>query len=201
MKMLLTATALAASLCAPQAFAQINQFGGFSLGLNANIASASNKFTANNTAFRNGDSSQALNLQAGYGFVGGDNFVFGLGLVYGPGDIRMGSATTGGITYELKGKDLYALYFEPGFLVSSGTLAYFKVSYQGMRGETSLSTGVTSKDDYIGTGYGAGIRTMLAPNLYLQAEVEQVEYNEKSAVGMTSKPTSTLGTIGLGYHF
>ncbi|OGB34561.1 MAG: hypothetical protein A3F78_01410 [Burkholderiales bacterium RIFCSPLOWO2_12_FULL_61_40] len=201
MKKIILATALAAALVSPQAYSQMRNFDGPSLGVNLNIANASNEFSVGGASFKNGDTSQTGNLQAAYGFAASDSIVLGVGLTYGPGDIKAGSVTTGGVGYELKAKDLYSLYFEPGFLVANSTLAYGKLSYQGMTGETRLSTGSTLSDSFVGTGYGAGIRTMLGSNLYLQAEFEQIGYSEKSNSGLTSKPTATMGSVGLGYRF
>lgn len=201
MKKIILATAVAAALVSPQAYSQMRNFGGPSLGVNLNIANASNEFSVGGASFKNGDTSQTANLQVAYGFALSDSFVLGVGLSYGPGDIKAGSASTGGVGYELKAKDLYSLYFEPGFLVSNSTLAYGKVSYQGMKGETKLTTGATLSDNFNGTGVGAGLRTMLSSNLYLQAEFEQIGYTERSNSGLTSKPTITMGTLGLGYRF
>lgn len=201
MKTITMVTALAAVLISPQAYSQMRNFDGLSLGVNVNVAHASNEFRVGGASFKNGDVSQTGSLQAAYGFAVSDSVVLGVGLSYGPGDIRAGSASTGGVGYELIAKDLYSLYFEPGFLVSNSTLAYGKLSYQGMKGETKLTTGGTLSDNFMGTGYGAGIRTMLSPNLYLQAEFEQTGYTERSNSGLVSKPTITLGTLGLGYLF
>ena len=201
MKQFIMATALAAALIAPQAYSQMRNFEGPSLGVNLNAANTSNEFSVGGASFKNSDNSQSGNLQLAYGFAASDSFVLGVGLTYGPGDFKAGAVTTGGVGYELKAKDLYSLYFEPGFLVANSTLAYGKVSYQGMKWETKLSTGVTLSDNFTGTGYGAGIRTMLSPHLYLQAEFEQVGYTERSNSGLTSKPTATVGSVGLGYRF
>lgn len=201
MKKLILLTAVAASVFAPQAFSQSRAFGGLSVGLNLNFANASNEFRANSILFRTGDVTQTGNLQVGYGFVTSENFVLGVGLMYGPGDFKAGTTTTGGVTYEFKGKDIASLYFEPGFPVTNSTLAYGKVSYQGMRGETKLSTGSTEAENFIGMGYGAGIRTLLGRNVYVQAEFEQVLYTEKTYAGLMSKPSATVGSIGVGYRF
>lgn len=201
MKKLILATAVAASVFTPLAFAQARAFGGLSVGFNLNFANAANDFRANSTSFRTGDMSQTANVQLAYGFAPSDSFVLGIGLMYGPGDFKAGMTTTGGVTYELKARDIASFYLEPSFPVTNSTLAYAKVSYQGMRGETKLSTGTTESENFTGMGYGAGIRTLLGRNVYLQAEFEQIQYTEKTYVGLISKPSATVGTIGLGYRF
>lgn len=201
MKIVLIASAIAVSLMAPQAFAQASNFQGFSLGANLNAANFANEFNANGQTFKNGDKSANGGVQAAYGFGINDSFVMGLGVTYALGDLRAGSASSGGVGYELKAKNLYSVYLEPGFVISNSTMAYAKVSYQHTKGEMSLSTGDTQSEDYSGVGYGAGIRTVLDKNVYLQVEFSQLLFNEKTTGGLISKPSATIGTIGFGYKF
>ncbi len=131
----------------------------------------------------------------------------GLSLSSGSGDVQGGSAATGGMGDELKAKDLYSLYFEPGYLVANSALTYAQLSYQGRKGATQWTTGQTVHDaheNFTGMAYGTGIRTLLGTNLYLQAEFEQVAYGEKGEKnfpGLMSKPTATVGAVGQGYRF
>lgn len=201
MKALFMATAVAATLLVPHAFAQTRSFEGFSLGLNVNSATISNEFNAAGTSAKFGETAQNASFQAEYGFPATGIFNIGLGITYALSELKAGSATLGGVNYELKEKDAYSLFVEPGFTLSDTTMAYGKVAYLGMRGETRLSTGTTQRDDFFGWGYGIGIRALMHKNLYLQAEILQNNYNERSANGLTIKPSATMGSIGIGYKF
>jgi hypothetical protein len=59
----------------------------------------------------------------------------------------------------------------------------------------------TRGDDFLGLGYGIGVRGLMTKYLYLQAEVLQNNYNERSSSGLAIKPSSTMGTSGIGYKF
>jgi opacity protein-like surface antigen len=52
-----------------------------------------------------------------------------------------------------------------------------------------------------GIGYGAGISVMLNKNIFAKAEVQQVSYNSWTYDDDTMKPSTTIGTIGIGYKF
>ena len=201
MKKILITTAVAATLFAPQVFAQARNFEGFSLGLNLNAATASSEISSPRFSNKNGDTTTTGGIQAAYGFPLGDTFVFGIGASYEFGDLKGGSTSASGISYELKGKDRYSVYFEPGLMISNSSMVYAKIGYQGMKGEVNFSTGQSSSDDYFGAGYGAGIRTMVNKNVYLQAEFMQLFFDEKTQSGVSSKLSATIGTIGVGYKF
>lgn len=196
MKKTFIASAITAALVAPQAFAQGSNFGGFSLGLNANFVSSATERTTGGATTKLGEGTQTAGLQGAYGFSMGANGALGLGLTYSLGDVKGGSMAG----TEFKGKDMYSVYVEPGYALSNSTLLYGKLAYLAMKGEQS-SGGVTSSENFDGLGYGAGARALLSRNLYLQVEFMQSDYNKKAISGVDYKPSGTVGSIGLGYKF
>jgi hypothetical protein len=195
-------TSLAASLLvATPAFAQHLKFEGLSLGLNLNFPSTTVDYSVGGISGNKSNATNDGSVQAAYSYRGQEGYVVGLGATYSPGEPKAGTVTLGSVDYDWKGKDLYSLYIEPGFVVSNTTLAYGKLSYQAANGEIKLSSGQTAKDDYAGYGFGVGLRTMLNTNIYLQAEIMQINYNEKTTLGLTAKPSSTQGSFGVGYQF
>ena len=192
MKKILIAAAVAASFVAPQAFAQASGFTGFSAGANVNATTSSAEVRQGSTSFDMGKSSQDVSLQAAYGFALGNNYVLGLGATYSLGDLKYGSA--GGAN--LKGKDAYSIYLEPGYAFSNSTLVYAKLAYLGMKGEAG-----NSSRDFDGVGYGVGVRHKLSSNLFLQGEITQSEYNRETVGGIAFEPSGTTGTVGIGYQF
>jgi hypothetical protein len=201
MKTMFMAATVAATLFAPLAGAQNRGFEGFSLGLNVNSATTSTDFTASGVPVKFGETSPNTSFQAAFGLPAIGNFNFGFGMTYALSELKAGSSTVGGTNYELKEKDAYSIYIEPGFSIADSTIVYGKLAHLGMRGETRLSTGSTQGDDFFGLGYGIGVRGLMTKNLYLQAEVLQNNYNERTSSGLTIKPSSTMGTIGIGYKF
>ena len=201
MKKLRIASLAASLLVAAPAFAQHLKFEGLSLGLNMNFPSTSVDYNVGGITGNKSNATNDGSFQAAYSYRGQEGYVLGVGATYSPGDVSAGTVTLGSVDYDWKGKDLYSLYVEPGVVVSNTTVAYGKLAYQAANGEVKLSTGQTAKDDYVGFGFGVGVRTLLNANIYLQAEIMQVNYNEKTTLGLTAKPSTTLGSVGVGYQF
>ena len=200
MKTVLIAAAVSALLMAPQAFAQAHNFAGFGIGLNGSYATTSTEPGSPGGGVKFGEDSQNASLQAAYGFVVGNSAVMGLGVSYTLGDMKAGSFSSGGNRYEMKGQDMYAVYIEPGYALSSSTLIYVKFAYMGMKGEVS-GGGTTASENFDGVGYGLGVRAKLDKNLFWQVELAQTDYNAKDIQGASFKPSATIGTVGIGYQF
>lgn len=205
MKKLLIAATVAASCFAPQAFAQANDFAGFSVAANVNTATAATKISGNGQSgqsFSLGESSANASLQAAYGLTFSSNFVLGFGGTVALGDLKAGSLNYGqGSAFAIKATDMYSVYIEPGYPVSNSTLVYAKLAYLTMKGEFSSPNSSNMSQDFDGIGYSVGIRAKLSKNIFLQAEFAQSDYNEVTKLGAAYKPSTTTGTVGLGYQF
>lgn len=200
MKKVFIAAAIAATLVSPQAFAQAQNFAGFGVALNGHLANASTDVSTVDGSLKIGDHSQNASLQAGYGFVLSNSAVLGLGLTYNLGDLKGGSFSSGGNSFEMKGKDMYSVYIEPGYALSNSTLIYAKLAYHGVKGEVS-GNGSSASEDFEGVGYGVGMRAKLDKNLFFQVEFAQIDFKSKTIEGGSFKPYATLGTVGIGYQF
>ena len=204
MKKVLFALAAAGSLLAPQAHAQAQNFGGFSLGANIDMNATHTEATISDI-FINGVGQQSWggSIQGAYGFVASDPLLVSVGASYSLSEMDALSLSSPTGTATLKLKNAYSIYLEPAFAVSDKTLAYAKLSYEAgtMHGESSGSASV-SKDVY-GAGFGIGLRTMVRKNLYLQAEARRVNYDSARFEGDTSdfKTSLTIGSVGVGYRF
>lgn len=201
MQKILCAATVAVFLITPQAWAQADQFSGWSLGLNVNSASAWTEFIGGGTATKISDRSQNASLQAAYGAVLGRHGVLGFGVTYSLGDLKAGSVSAGGRSVDFRLKNLYSLYVEPGYAVSDSWLAYAKLGYFGVRNGEESVDGVTHSKTFGGLGYGLGIRTMLDKNLYLQIEFIQADYNRKTVDFGTYRSMTSTGSVGLGFKF
>ncbi len=200
MKKVLIAAAVTASLATPLAFAQTSAFTGFSVGANANTTTTSTELSGSGNHVKVGDSSQHVSLQAAYGLALGTNVVLGLGATYALGDIKMASGSGGGFNGTVKGKDAYSLYLEPGYAISNSTMVFGKLAYLSVKAE-GVSGGLTSSKDFNGIGYGIGVRHKLNKNLFVQGEFLQSDYRRETVSGISAKPSSTTGSVGIGYQF
>lgn len=179
-----------------QASAQGKNFEGFSIVVNGNSASVSTEVSEAGVSEKFGDTSENFILQAAYGVSLGGSGVLGLGGTYTLADFNAGSLRGGTV----KGKDMYSLFVEPGFLFNTTTLVYAKASYLNMKGEILLP-GLSGSENFDGLGYGAGIRIAFGKTAFWQIELTQSDYNSKSVDGIGFKPSAFNRTIGVGYRF
>jgi opacity protein-like surface antigen len=201
MKKIFFALSIASSLFVTgQAVAGTENFEGASVGIDMNLNSATNKFVSGATSISFGESSVGGTLKAAYGLKVADKTVISLGGTYSLSDLKAGTVISGGTTTSIKGKNLWAIYLEPGLTVTDSTLVYVKAGYASMKGEVSQNA-VSVSTDFNGYMYGAGIRTMIDKNLYFQVEALQLSLNSKNFSGVTVEPSGTAANIGLGYKF
>lgn len=192
--------ALIAGCVAAQARAQIQPFTGWSLGLNLNRATTATQFGGAGITSSLGDAAHNASVQASYALSLDSRKVLGLGLTLGLGDIKSGSLLLAGSELRFRLLDMYSLYAEPGLRVSDSTLLYGKLAYLGAQGEENY-LGETFRKTYAGIAYGAGVRTLLGENWYLQFELLHGDYEWKGSRSGAFRPVSTTGSIGLGWRF
>ena len=203
MKKLIIVAAIATSFVAPQAFAQAKNFEGLSVGGNLNLISTTTEAPVG--VYRiNGIGQEATNaaLQAAYSFAASDVFLLSVGGTYNLGGVDAGTVTSNGSTSTLSWQNGMSLYVEPGFMLNDKNLGYAKVSYN--RASAKVQEGATSiTQDITGNGFGFGIRTLLSKNLFLQVEVDRIQFGSARFAGETKdfKSSATMGSLGIGYKF
>jgi len=165
------------------------------------------------------DSTHALGrIAAQYGIQVGEKFVIGVGASYTAGSAQQdikntygnGYGDTDTSTLSVKYKNMMAAYVAPTFVVSDTTAVFAKVSYNKADAEmTLLSTygdkDYSSKKSVRGLGYGIGLTTFLSKDIFLTAELEQINYKEKTVdlggADVSFKPKQNNATISLGVKF
>jgi hypothetical protein len=186
-------------LCATSSFAQTANFSGFSAGLNLNMVGASTEITSGANKLSLGENSNTVAVQGAYAFNLGGGGVLGIGAAYNAGEVAAGTVTLGATLYKLRVKGLYSVFIEPGFTVGN-SLFYGKLAYLNGKGEESLNA-ASGTDTFTGMGYGVGLRTMMDSKMYLQAEVMQTNFAEKTFGTSVYKPSATMATFGIGVKF
>lgn len=203
MKKLLTLGAVSLSCFA--ASAQTANFEGFSAALNLNLVGASTKTkldSAGPALDGLGTNTAAASVQAAYGFAVSNNAVVSIGGTYVLGSPKVFSLDDGSNSVNGKAKSESSIYVEPGYLLSDKTMVYGKLSYESANLNADSASSHVSKG-IRGTGFGAGLRTMIDKNMFVQVEVKQVGYGSARFDGATGdfKTSSTMGTVGVGYKF
>jgi outer membrane immunogenic protein len=201
MKKLLIASAIVATFFAPQAFAQAKNFEGASLTANLNFANTTSDVTSTVFNGSSTESAQNLGLQGQYNFPIGQSFVLGVGMTLGLGDLKAGTFNVSGTTITIKQKESYSFYIAPGMAISDTTLLYGKIAAISAKFEATGNS--TTANTASGTGFGVGVQSFLNKNLFIQGELMQNQYADRSftALTETDKNKATVISVGVGYKF
>lgn len=183
MKKVLIAMAVAATVAAPQAFAQAKNFEGFSVtaafNSNNNSAETTNKVDA---------SRGNVGVIAQYDFSVGNSFVVGLGASLALSDFD--------IAGNAKLQNANSIFVTPGFAVNDQTLVYGKIASISAKADLNGTSA-----DISGVGYGIGARYFSNKNVFFQGEYVFNKYDDKKVSGTTFKNQTGVLTLGVGYKF
>jgi opacity protein-like surface antigen len=153
-------------------------------------------------------------LDLGYSIAIDNNFLIGFGITHALNDTDAGKFL--GIL-NLKAKDHQSIYIQPTYAFNNNFAGFVKLSHHRIKGEASISEDFefdgdvlieapqTVKDKYKGTGYGFGLKGMVSQNIYLQAEVNYIDYKSKGGGSdqdvVSFSPEAVSGSISIGYKF
>lgn len=200
-KILLISTFAAIATFSNSIFAQAKNFEGFTTGVNLSSIGGTSTFTAGTTKLDLGQQSFVPSIELGYNLAASNEIVFGLTATYDFADSKLGEDSDPIGSLSIKGQNRYSVNLRPGYMVSQNTMAYATVGYNAMLVKVSGDSGVSASKNYSGIGYGLGLAAMLNKNLFIKAEVQQVNFGSQTISGMGIKPNLTIGTIGIGYKF
>lgn len=199
-KKLLALALLAAST---GVFAQAKNFEGFTAGVNvSSVGGTTTMSTIDSGASSDmGQQTFVPSVELGYNFAATNEIVLGLTATYDFVDSKLGQANDGaGDEFNIKGQNRYSVNFKPGYVLTPSTMVYAIVGYNSMSGKLSSGSESISKT-LNGIGYGLGLSVMATKNVFVKAEVQQVNFNSQSGDNVSAKANLTVGTIGVGYKF
>jgi opacity protein-like surface antigen len=214
------AVALLATTAATPALSQAKNFAGPSIaGYGAYVGHTvkSNYNDGTNTQHITdlGANDIEYGLDLGYSIPIDNNFLIGFGITHALNDTDAGKFLG---VLKFKAKDHQSIYIQPTYAFNNNFAGFVKLSHHRTKGTVSLTDNVvlsgeaentigadTSSEKFKGTGYGFGLKGMVSQNIYLQAEVNYIDY--KSIGGgseddvVNFKPETVSGIISIGYKF
>lgn len=191
-----------AVLCAftcSYAFAQASNFQGFTIGVNGSSVGSSTTISGGGDSIDMGQQTFIPSGEIGYTYGVGDAAISLTG-TYDFVDTKAGQVTVGSTSVKLVGKNHYSFNLKPAYAVTPSTLLYATVGYNSIKGEFT-GGGVSGSTNFSGVGYGIGVVQLMSKNVFLKAELQQISYGSKTVDGATYQPSSTIGTLGIGYKF
>ena len=113
---------------------------------------------------------------------------------YGVGPIQAGEA-------EVREKSHYSIAIEPGYAINDKWLVFGILAYHRAKAEVVVTETSGASAHVSGFGYGLGAKYALLNHWFLMGEVQKIDYRSKMIDGFTVKPSSTVVSFGIGYHF
>ena len=223
--------ALLATTAATPALSQAKNFAGpsIAIGVGYNSTNYDNSLvTADPLAtdsVNSGKSNFNSSIDLSYGFEVNPNFVISLGATYdlteSKNDIITaddGFNNTAKISSKLK--DHYSLYIQPTYALSNNTAVFAKAGYNFAKSEIKLTASSVVEEETVtdsltysqnlnAWSYGAGVKTFLTSNAFIQFEGSLTSYDtqNKTFVGeldtytFSHKPEVLTALVSIGYKF
>jgi len=185
------------------AFSQAKNFAGPSLAVNGSLNGGSVKMSEGGDTLKFGENSTVFGLDASYTFALDNNFIMGVGATYDFGKTKAGG-TTGSVTAVATLDDHKSIYLQPGFNINNETVVFGKLGYHESEGKLNVTVGNASGSltgDFNAWSYGAGLKSFINKNAFIQVEANLTEYESKTALGVSFEPTVVSATVSLGYKF
>ena len=168
------------------ASAQTVNFEGVSAGFGVNVAES--KVSYSDSTPRALDLGKKIDyapyVDLSYHKALNDKFLLGVGATYNLSETDAGSAffrqANGQMSAEFK--DNYSIYLQPSYVLSKTTAVFAKLGYHEMKGNITLTNcgGCQDSVKFRGLGYGLGVKTFVNKNVYLQAEGQILDINDKT---------------------
>ena len=189
------------TVVATGAFAQAKNFEGFTAGVNVSSVGGTSTLSTSAGTIDFGQQSVVPGVELGYNYAATQSVVLGLTATYDFVDSKLGQAGNEDVgSLNFKAQNRMSVNFKPGFVVTPSTLLYATVGYNSMSAKAALN-GESESKTLSGIGYGLGVAVMVDKNVFVKAEVQQVNYGKWNDSGLSIQPNLTVGTIGVGYKF
>jgi outer membrane immunogenic protein len=173
---LLSIAILSASTSA--AFAQANNFQGFTAGINVSAVGGTSRITASDwsDSIDYGQQSLVPSLELGFNYAVSKDMILGVTATYDFADSKLGGETN----LYFKGSNRYSLNVKAGYVITPSAMIYATLGYNAMDIKTNSANYFQfSSATYSGIGYGLGLSVMATKNIFLKAEVQQVNFGSE----------------------
>lgn len=152
-------------------------------------------------------------LDLSYSISIDNNFLIGFGITHALNDTDAGKFLD---VLKFKAKDHQSIYIQPTYAFNNNFAGFVKLSHHRTKGTISLTEDVelplgntivadTIGEKFKGTGYGFGLKGLVNQNIYLQAEVNYIDYKSKGGGSVDDSvnfnPETVSGIISIGYKF
>jgi opacity protein-like surface antigen len=198
--------ALILALASSSVSAQSNSFEGFELGLGLSHVKADVEYTDTSLFHLEWDDSDTVaQAHIGYNWSINEKWLLGAGFSHTFNDIDAGinNDLSGNVLTKLNNHS--AIYIQPTYILSDSSAIFVKLGYHKAKVSITSSAAFWTDDRYSihGIGYGIGYKHAINTSFFVQAELDFVDYSDKSFQNNSYDYTQETqsATISLGYSF
>jgi opacity protein-like surface antigen len=219
---LFASAAIIICAAATNVLAQAKNFAGPSLAATGAFISNNTKINYNDGIDTGhiadiGENDITYGLDLAYAIPIDNNFLIGLGFTYGLNEADAGKVA-GALNF--KADNYKSIYIQPTYAFNNSFAGFVKLGYHELDGKATLTRNfdvVTTAElpdtllagsisqKFNGVGYGFGLKGLINQNIYLQAEVQFVDYDSEgggsTASAASFSPETVSGIISVGYKF
>jgi hypothetical protein len=210
MKTMLAIAALA--LSSASACAQTSGFAGFNVGLGAGYVKPDVKYTDNTNHVGNNynwdDSDWVFQVDASYHAAVSDKWLVGIGLTLDLNDTNAGTQSQYYGPVKATLKEHGSVYVQPTYVLDASSAVFAKIGYHSVKVEATGNQPYWNDDKFHtqGIGYGVGYKRFINKNVYVQAEIQVVDYGNQSdsnssGASWSYQQKTTAGILTVGYKF
>lgn len=201
---------IALALISGSAYAQSNEFEGFNVGLGLGYIQPKVTYTDNDSGHYQWDKNDfVLQVDAAYNKAINDKWLIGIGLAFDLNNTKAGTKSEGYGPVETTMKEHYSIYVQPTYVIDSSSAVFAKVGYHSIKVDAIGQPGSNWIDDKFhtqGIGYGIGYKKFINKAFFAQAEIQVVDYKNKSftdefGYNWNYEQKTTAGILTAGYKF
>lgn len=192
------------------ALAQANGFAGFNVGLGVGYVQPKVTYTDNISGYYQWDKNDyVFQVDAAYNKAINDKWLIGIGVSMDLNNTNAGTQNAAYGPIEAMLKDHYAAYLQSTFMIDSSSAVFAKIGYHAIKVNAIGLSGARWLDDKFrtqGIGYGIGYKRFVNKNIFAQAEIQVVDYDDKlltdnAGYNWSYQQKTTAGIFTLGYKF
>ncbi len=194
------------ALASSSVSAQSNSFEGFELGLGLSHVKADVEYTDNSPYHIEWDDSDTVSqAHVGYNWSINEKWLLGAGFSHTFNDIDAGNNNYLTATVATKIKNHSTIYIQPTYRLNNSSAIFVKLGYHKAKVSATGPLPLWLDDRYNihGIGYGIGYKHAINTSFFVQAELDFVDYSDKSFQNNRYDYTQETqsATISLGYSF
>ena len=186
-------------------YAQASDLEGFNIALGLGYVQPKINYADNSGGAYQWDRRSVVpRVSATYNFAVNDKWLMGAGVEFDLDKVDAGTTSAMWGPVKASMSEHTSAYIQPAYSLDDTSTVFVKVGYHTVKVNTPPQPGANWIEDIFhatGIGYGIGYNKFINKNLFIQAEIQQVNYQSKGYSSYAYWQKTTSETVSIGYKF